>query len=158
MEEKYKRYSEDGLSWLYASDIEALLGGFEAPDAPDAHGTTGAESKCGKSKSPVEIFVDELSKTVFSAGGISWDAIDVAVDRACDKAEAAREYGDLGGEMKRLYEKIVKTWIEIYGEEQVNTWLSEIDGSGEDKAEKDAAEADKVIKAPARKGKRCTRL
>ena len=131
MEEKYEGYYKDSLSWLYASDMEELLGAIKAP------GTPGAEIKDGKSA--VEIFVDELSKTVFSAGGISWDAIDAVVDRACDKAEHGDTDGDdcdvlaLNAEMKRLYEKIVKSWIEIYGEEQVDAWLSEIDGGDGDK-------------------------
>ena len=120
MEEKYKGYYKDSLSWLYASDIEDLYGTFDPMPC---------ETKDGRS--PVGIFIDELSKAMVSPGG--WDGFDAAVDRACDKAEAARESEDLGGEMKQLYEKIVKTWIEIYGEEQVDTWLSEIDRSDEDK-------------------------
>ena len=50
-------------------------------------------------------------------------------------SHGARQYRSRLGnaEMKRIYEKIVKSWIEIYGEEHVDAWLSEIDGGDGDK-------------------------
>lgn len=98
-------------------------------------------------RSAATVFIDDLTKHVFSAEGAvaSDEELDRSIDSAYDRASA---------EGWLLSEVVLWKLTEAVGDDVVREWAEE--GRRKILAEKDAKEGDRIVTI-ARRGKRCTK-